>query len=38
MLADGDKEFVAVGIGHLVGPDNLLDQLADAGLEVRRVN
>ena len=34
MLADGDMEFIAVGIGHLVGPDNLLSQLRASGLDV----
>jgi hypothetical protein len=38
MLTDRETEFVAVGIGHLVGPDNLLDQLIAAGLDVERVN
>jgi uncharacterized protein YbaP (TraB family) len=38
MLGDGDTEFVAVGIGHLVGSDNLLSQLRARGLEVERVN
>jgi uncharacterized protein YbaP (TraB family) len=38
MLADGDTEFVAVGVGHLVGPDNLLAQLRAVGLNVERVN
>lgn len=38
MLDDGDMEFVAVGIGHLVGPDNLLNQLRAGGLDVERVN
>jgi uncharacterized protein YbaP (TraB family) len=38
MLADGDTEFVAVGVGHLVGPDNLLGQLRAGGLNVERVN
>lgn len=38
MLADDDTELVALGIGHLVGPDNLLDQLRAAGIEVERVN
>jgi uncharacterized protein YbaP (TraB family) len=38
MLADDDTEFVAIGIGHLVGPDNLLEQLRAAGLDVQRVN
>lgn len=38
MLTDGDTEFVAVGIGHLVGPDNLFDQLLASGLNVERVN
>ena len=38
MLADDDTEFVAIGVGHLVGPDNLLEQLRAAGLDVQRVN
>jgi uncharacterized protein YbaP (TraB family) len=38
MLDDGDTEFVAVGVGHLVGPDNLLNQLRAGGLAVERVN
>jgi uncharacterized protein YbaP (TraB family) len=38
MLADDDAEFVAIGVGHLVGPDNLLEQLRAAGLDVQRVN
>lgn len=38
MLGDGDTEFVAVGMGHLVGPDNLLSQLRARGLDVERVN
>jgi uncharacterized protein len=38
MLTDDDTEFVAIGIGHLVGPDNLLEQLRAAGLDVQRVN
>ena len=38
MLADDPTEFVAVGNGHLFGPDNLLDQLRAAGLNVQRVN
>ena len=38
MLADDHTEFVAIGIGHLVGPDNLLDQLRAGGLDVQRVN
>jgi uncharacterized protein YbaP (TraB family) len=37
MLADGDTEFVAVGVGHLVGPDNLLGQLRASGLNLERV-
>jgi hypothetical protein len=36
MLADGDTEFVAIGSGHLVGPDNLLNQLLTGGLDVER--
>jgi uncharacterized protein YbaP (TraB family) len=38
MLADDHTEFVAIGIGHFVGPDNLLDQLRAAGLDVQRMN
>lgn len=38
MLDDADTEFVAVGMGHLVGPDNLLNQLRARGLDVERVN
>ena len=38
MLADDDTEFVAIGVGHLVGPDNLLSQLLAGGLAVERVN
>jgi uncharacterized protein YbaP (TraB family) len=38
MLVDGDTEFVAIGVGHLVGPDNLLSQLVAGGLDVERVN
>lgn len=38
MLDDDDTEFVALGIGHLVGPDNLLDQLRAGGMDVQRVN
>jgi uncharacterized protein len=38
MLADSDTEFVAIGVGHLVGPDNLLTQLLAAGLDAERMN
>lgn len=38
MLDDGDTEFVAIGVGHLVGPDNLLNQLRADGLTVERLN
>jgi uncharacterized protein len=38
MLADDDTEFVAIGVGHVVGPDNLLSQLLAGGLTVERVN
>lgn len=38
MLADGGTEFVSIGVGHLVGPDNLLSQLERARLHVERVD
>ncbi len=38
MLADGGTELVSIGVGHLVGPDNLLTQLERAGLHIERVN
>jgi uncharacterized protein YbaP (TraB family) len=38
MLANTDTEFVAVGIGHLTGADNLLSQLRAAGFSVERLN
>jgi uncharacterized protein YbaP (TraB family) len=38
MLADSETEFVAIGAGHLVGPDNLLNQLRAGGLTVERLN
>lgn len=38
MLADDNTEFVAIGVGHFVGPDNLLSQLLAAGLDVERIN
>lgn len=38
MLADNQTEFVAIGIGHFVGPDNLLEQLRASGLDIQRVN
>jgi uncharacterized protein YbaP (TraB family) len=38
MLADDNTEFVAIGTGHLVGPDNLVIQLLTGGLAVERVN
>ena len=38
MLADTDTEFVAIGIGHLVGPDNLIAQLLAAGFQVELVD
>jgi uncharacterized protein YbaP (TraB family) len=37
MLTDDNLEFVALGIGHFVGPDNLLSQLRADGLYVERV-
>lgn len=36
-LGDGRDTFVAVGTGHLVGPDNLIELLARHGHEARRV-
>jgi uncharacterized protein len=37
MLSEGDVHFVSLGIGHFVGPDNLLTLLEAAGLSVRRL-
>ena len=36
MLAVGNVQFVSIGIGHLVGPDNVLSQLRADGMEVQR--
>ncbi len=37
MLRDNHENVVIVGAGHLVGKDNLLDLLEDAGYTVRRI-
>lgn len=37
MLKRGERPFVAVGAGHLVGPDNVRELLTKAGYEVKRV-
>ncbi len=37
LIASGRREFVAVGVGHLVGPGNLIELLAERGFTVRRV-
>ncbi len=37
LIVSGRREFVAVGVGHLVGPGNLLDLLAERGFTVHRV-
>ncbi|MEM1173958.1 MAG: TraB/GumN family protein [Pseudomonadota bacterium] len=35
---DGDADtFIAVGTGHLVGDDSVIDMLEDAGIEVARI-
>lgn len=36
-LNNGENEFVAVGIGHLVGPNNLVDLLRQRGYQITRV-
>ncbi|MEP7311748.1 MAG: TraB/GumN family protein [Pseudomonadota bacterium] len=35
MLAEGNTQFVCIGISHLVGPDGVPQLLRDAGLRVR---
>lgn len=35
-LLTAEKEFVLVGVGHLVGPENLLQLLEQSGLEVSK--
>lgn len=37
MLADDGVTFIAVGAGHLVGPDNLRAMLASRGIEARKL-
>jgi len=37
MLDGGGTTFVLVGGDHLVGPDSVQNQLAAAGMRVRRV-
>lgn len=37
MLDEGRRGFVAPGLGHLVGPDSVLDHLAAAGVDARLV-
>lgn len=36
-IGNGRDEFVAIGIGHLTGPENLRDMLAAQGFEAHRV-
>lgn len=36
MLGDGRSRFVVVGAGHLVGPDNVVELLAERGIAVAR--
>jgi uncharacterized protein YbaP (TraB family) len=38
MLGDANTEFVSIGIGHLVGPDNLVTQLRASGFDVERID
>jgi hypothetical protein len=37
MLADGRRRLVVVGALHLVGPDNVIDQLRERGHDVERL-
>ena len=37
MLADANDEFVAVGMGHMVDPDGLVQRLRQRGYTVRRI-
>jgi hypothetical protein len=36
-MAGDDDVFIAVGAGHLVGEDSVVDLLEDKGFDVRRV-
>lgn len=38
MIADGRRHLVVVGALHLVGPDNVIEQLRERGHEVERVH
>jgi len=38
MLTDANDEFIAVGMGHMVGPDGLIQRLRRRGYTVRRVH
>jgi hypothetical protein len=37
MLDAGIRAFIVVGIGHLVGPGSLPEQLERAGIQIRRL-
>ncbi len=37
LLASGTRAFILVGIGHLTGPESLLEQIRQAGLTEQRV-
>lgn len=37
LLADGRPRLVVIGVGHLVGPDNVLARLRRRGLKITRV-
>ena len=38
MFGDDDKEFVLVGVGHLVGEDNVIELLKEKGYKVTKLN
>lgn len=37
LLTNDEEEFIAVGIGHMVGPGNLVELLMDEGYMVQRI-
>ncbi len=36
-LLTKEKAFVAVGVGHLIGPTGLIDQLRKQGFKIKRI-